>query len=297
MKSKKYPFVSVVIPTYNRGRPFCGTLKSLFSLDYTNYEVIVVDQSTKKFSEKESFLRKNRDRLIYLTSSLANASLARNIGIKRAKGEIILFLDDDVVCLKDLILNHIKSYQDKGVGAVAGRVVTYGQAPEFNRDNVGKITPWGKFSGGFSSRIRQEVMTAVTCNASWRKKILERLNGFDEAFTGPIREDTDLSFRTRKLGYKIIFDPAASVVHMRAKRGGFRKSEGRLNWYLGFFKSEAYFSLKHLHWYWLWLFWLIRWQYFFRCMFGFGREISIRSLKTPWLGIYQGYKVYRRGKG
>ena len=55
----KLPFVSVVIPTFNRGKPLCDTLESLFHQlqgeKYVDYEIIVVDQSTKKFPEKEKF--------------------------------------------------------------------------------------------------------------------------------------------------------------------------------------------------------------------------------------------------
>lgn len=292
----KLPFVSVIIPTYNREKPLGDTLKSLFNQDYKNYEIIVVDQSTKKFVKKEKFLKKNKNKIIYLASKLPNASLARNIGVKKVKGKIILFLDDDVICQKNLISNHVKNYVDKNIGAVAGRVVTQGQPVKANQRNVGQITPWGKFTGGFSSKIRQEVISVVTCNASWRKGVFNQLGGFDENFSGPIREDSDLSLRTREAGYKIIFEPKASVVHLRAEKGGFRKSEGRMKWYFNFFKSETYFFLKHIKHFWFLVFWLFRWQYFIRCMFGFGREVSWRSIKTPWLGIYHGFQIYRRWK-
>ena len=52
------PLVSVIIPTYNRGEPLCRTLESLFIQDYSNYEIVVVDHSNKKFREKEDFLKK-----------------------------------------------------------------------------------------------------------------------------------------------------------------------------------------------------------------------------------------------
>jgi GT2 family glycosyltransferase len=139
-------------------------------------------------------------------------------------------------------------------------------------------------------------MTVITCNASWRKRVFEKIEGFDENFTGPIREDSDLSLRTRKRGYKIIFEPRATIIHARSESGGFRKTEGRLKWYFGFFKSETYFFLKHIKWYWWVIFWFVRWHWFARCMFGFGREVSWRSIKTPWLGIYHGVQTFRRWK-
>ncbi len=285
--------VSVIIPTYNRGEPLCWTIESLFKQTEKNFEIIIVDQSNKKFPEKEEFLRKNRRKIRYFSGLSPNAPRARNFGAKKAKGEILLFLDDDVKCRPDLITHHFKNYQDKKVGAVVGRIVTVGQKEEPNRKDVGRITPWGNHTDGYSSKIKQEIYDAITCNASWRKDVFEKIGGFDENLI-LIREDSDLAIRTRKAGFKIIFEPKAEIFHLRAESGGFRKTEGRLRWYFGFFMSEAYFSLKHIPCYWWGIFWLARWQYFLRCMFGFGREVSLKSIKTPWLGIYQGWLAYRR---
>ena len=296
MKKDKSTLVSVIIPTYNRGKPLCQTLSSLLAQNYPDFEIIVVDQSTQRFPEKEAFLKKNRSKLTYLTLKKANASLARNQGIKRAKGEILLFLDDDVICRPDLIATHVRAYQDKTVGAVAGRVITPGQKSELNKKKVGQISWLGKFSNGFSSTITQEVETAITCNASWRKSALEKIGCFDENYTGPIREDSDLSLRTIKAGYRILFVPGAKVIHQRAVSGGFRKDKDRLRWYFGFFKSETYFFLKHRPKVLLPLILATRWQWFLRCMFGFGREVSWRSITTPWRGIKAGIKSYQKYK-
>lgn len=291
---RNFPLISVIIPTYNRDEPLLETFRSLFRSDYPRFEIIVVDQSDKKFPKKEKFLVQHKKQIRYFSGLLPNASAARNFGVKKAKGEILLFVDDDVECTSRLVAAHVKNYKDDQVGAVVGRIITPGQKLEENNKNVGRITPWGNFISGFSSKILQEVMTVITCNASWRRDVFEKIGGFDENFTGPIREDSDLSLRTRKAGYKIFFDPTAEVVHKRAESGGFRKSEGRLKWYFGFFKCETYFFLKHIRWYWWPVFWLARWQWFLRCMFGFGRELSPRSLLTPWLGIYHGICSYRR---
>lgn len=280
MKSN-FPFVSVIIPTFNRDLPFRQTLTCLFKQDYPKFEIIIIDQSDKKFLQKENFLKKHKNKLKYLFSKTPNASAARNKGIKIAKGKIVLFLDDDVTFNKNLIKNHVKNYGDSQIGAVAGRVVSQSQPSEEDRKNVGQITWYGKFTDGFSSKIRQEVMTVITCNASWRKSVLDKIGLFDENFTGPIREDSDLSLRTIKRGFKIIFDPDSAVNHVRAVSGGFRQTEGRAKWYQGFFKSETYFFLKHKSFI-LPIVYLTRWQWFVRS----------RSLIVPFLGIYGGFKAW-----
>lgn len=299
MKQSKI-LVSVIVPTYNRGQSLVNTLRSLEGQIYKNFEIIVVDQSTKKFPEKENYLRGHRE-IRYFFLPEANASLAKNFGAGKARGGIFLFLDDDVIADKNLIAEHVKSYEDDSspfplVGAVAGRVIDAGKPSERLKKDTGRITPYGRFTDGFSSLIRQEVDTVITCNASWRRDIFEKLGGFDNNFTGPIREDSDLSLRTKKLGYRIIFSPKALVTHVRAATGGFRKNEGRLKWYRGFFKCETYFSLKYVKWYFLPIFWLLRWQYFLRAMFGFGREVNLLSLFTPLMGILDGIKTFQKIK-
>lgn len=280
--------ISIIIPTYNRDQPLRQTLQSLLAQDYPHFEVIVVDQSTKKLKAKEVFLKNPRLKVWH--QSPANAAAARNLGIKKAKGEMILFLDDDVICQKDLLQNHLKNYQNPQIGAVAGRVIDKSGASNIA---TGQITWYGKFTDNFASPKRQAVMTGMTCNASWRRSVLKKLGGFDENFTGPVREDSDLFLRTAQAGYQVIFDPTAAVIHRRAQRGGFRKTEGRLAWYRGFFKNETYFFLKHWPKILLPLILLTRADLILRGMFGFGRKVSWHSLAAPWQGIIEGIKTYR----
>ena len=293
----RFPLVSVIIPTYNRGQPLCDALKGLFNQDYSHFEIIVVDQSTKKFPEKKAFLEKYKGKIRLFHLDTSNLPKARNFGISRAKGEIVLFCDDDVKVKEEWITAHANNYLDPKIGAVTGRVITLGQKIEPNHRKVGKISSWGTVTGGFSSTIRQEVGNVVGCNFSWRKEILEKIGRFDENFIGnALREETDLVLRIKKFGWRIVFDPKAELTHIWVQTGGCRKDENRLGWYHDFFHNETYFFLKHIKWYWWKLFWLVRWQFFVRCMFGFGREVSWRSIITPWVGIYHGFKTFRRWK-
>ena len=61
----RIPAVSVIIPTYNRDEPLRKTLKSLLAQDYPNFEIILVDQSDKKFPEKEKFLKKYKEKMVF----------------------------------------------------------------------------------------------------------------------------------------------------------------------------------------------------------------------------------------
>jgi len=91
----KNPLISVVIPAYNRENLIQGCLKSIIDQTYTNLEIIVVDdKSTDKTIEKINEINDERIRVIALEKN-GGAQIARNRGIKEAKGEWIAFQDSD----------------------------------------------------------------------------------------------------------------------------------------------------------------------------------------------------------
>lgn len=292
MKTK----VSTIIPTYKRKESLLRLFKSLKPELNDSIEVIIIEQIFNNSIYFKNFAKKNKILLKYYLLDSLNVSKARNIGIKNAQGKYVIFLDDDAIIRPNFFNNHLKNFNDSQIGATTGRVITVGHPVERDKKNVGRISFWGNFTDGFSSKIQQEIDTAITCNACWRKKILNKIGGFDENFKFAIREDSDLSLRTKLLGYKIIFEPGAVVVHLRELTGGARKTEGRMNWYFNFFSNETYFFLKHRPKFIVPIILLTRWQWALRCMFGFGREISIRSISTPLLGIMDGIGKYRRFK-
>jgi GT2 family glycosyltransferase len=277
---------SIIIPTYKRSNVLAKLLSSLECEKNNVLEIVVVSQGGEK-------LVKIGENVIVIHLSKPSTPHAMNVGAKRARGEFLLFLDDDVIVRKGLIANHIKNFADPTVAATVGRVITDGQKIEPHRKDTGRINVLGKSSDGFSSTIKQKVDTVIGCNTCWRKSVYLKLGGMDEQFTGnAIRLESDLSLQAKKLGYNIIFEPKAVVEHHRALTGGARKSEGRLRWYFDFFSNETYFFLKHRAHVLLPIFWLTKIEWAFRCMFGFGREVSPRSMKTPITGIIDGIRKY-----
>ncbi len=100
-----YPVLfSIVIPTYNRGHIISSTIQSAISQNYTNFEVIVVDDGSLDETEKvvKSFSHPN---LFYYKKENAERGAARNFGIEKAKGDFLTFLDSDDILYPDF-LNH-----------------------------------------------------------------------------------------------------------------------------------------------------------------------------------------------
>lgn len=279
---------SIVIPTYHRKESLLRLLRTLEKKS----EIIVVEQGDNNGLAYKKYVNK----YIYLTRK--STPRAMNIGVENARNDIILFLDDDTTAHKHLIKYHLMNFSDPRVAATVGRVLTVGQPIEKSRSDTGRVNMFGLFSNGYSSVIKQEVDTVIGANTCWRKSVYEKLGGMDERFTGnAIRLESDLSLRAKNAGYKIIFEPKAIVDHHRAPMGGARKNEGRIEWYFNFFSNETYFFLKHRLWILLPIMLCTRLNWILRCMFGFGREVSWRSMITPFYGIINGvikYYDYRR---
>jgi glycosyltransferase involved in cell wall biosynthesis len=87
------PLVSVIIPTYNRSDVVCRAIDSALTQTYKKLEVIVVDDGST--DETPATLKRYGDRIVSLVQQNAGPSVARNVGIRRSKGDIIAFLDSD----------------------------------------------------------------------------------------------------------------------------------------------------------------------------------------------------------
>lgn len=235
--------LSVVIATYNRCDDLKECLSSIFDLRNKPYEVIVVDSDSEDETEK----LKKRFPIKFLSVARKNRQLARNIGISNAKGDVVAFLDDDVVVCEGWLNYIIRPYVNERVGGVGGRVIPYGKSKNFyvrtNRENVGKVFGSGLVIGNFDLPLKKtiEVDSLIGCNMSFRRELLLEVGGFDENFAGTgYRDDTDLCMRIRRLRYGLVYHPKALVWH---KFKGKCISNDWTYWYV---RNHVYFYFKNL---------------------------------------------------
>ena len=235
--------VSVVIATYNRYKDLKDCLNSIFSLEKKPYEVIVVDSNSKDGTEKV----KDLFQIKFASIPERNRQRARNLGISMANGDVIAFLDDDVVVCKKWLDQIVKPYIDDNVGGVGGRVIPYRKPENFYvkiwRNYVGRVLPNGLVLGNFDVPMKSpvEVDSFIGCNMSFRRELLLKVGGFDENYLGTgYRDDTDLCLRIKKLGYKLIYNSQALVWH---KFKGKKVDNRWLYWYV---RNHVYFYLKNL---------------------------------------------------
>jgi len=104
------PFISIVIPTYNRAHLIVKTLNSLLQQDYAHYEVIVVDDGSTDNTE-EVVKAINDERLSYYKKENAERAAARNYGAQHAKGDYVNFFDSDDIALPHHLTEAVKMIQ------------------------------------------------------------------------------------------------------------------------------------------------------------------------------------------
>jgi len=233
---KEYIKVSVILPTLGRGDLLCETISNILEQDYPDYEVIVVDQNDPSAScvaELAAGDFKVR-RFNIEEKGLPNA---RNYGVSKAKGEIVVFCDDDVILSEGFISHHARNYGDEAVAGVAGRVLAKDQhfadqRLEHNRTRIAKIRWFGlRQYDNFNSKIRTYADHAQGCNMSFRKEVILKLGGFDKRFGGSAHlEETDFCMRLRDAGYRMVFDPKAELIHLKDTLGGCRAADWE-NWF------------------------------------------------------------------
>jgi len=261
--------VSIVIPTYNRSLMLCKTLANIISFKHQYHELIVVDQTKEHDPQTKQYLNNliAEKNIIYIFEELPSAPNAKNIGIQKASGDIIICFDDDVEINENTIPAHVSSLSQPDIGCVTGKVIIQNVNHEGNKvlnkrstfqkkikfflflflrkkaSYVGRLGVLANFTG---NKILPSD-TCIGCNMSFNKEVFSKCGLFDIKFSGnAVREETDLSVRIRRCGYKIIYNPNASIIHYMNNSGGTRTAANEAYWF-AVFRNQCYFYLKNFH--------------------------------------------------
>ena len=233
--------VSLVIPTYKRQADLHECLRSVFDLQFPPDEVIVVDSNSMDGTEE----LKNSFPIKFVSIKERSRERALNLGISSASGDIVAFLDDDVVICKEWLDEIMEPYANSNVGGVGGRVIPYGKSKDFHvpigRSDVGKVFPTGLVIGNFDLPLQRQIKvdSFIGCNMSFRRELLSKIGGFDENYSEYCyRDETDLCIRIRKLGHTLIYNPKAIVWHKY-------KGKSFSQWSYWYVRNHVYFYFKN----------------------------------------------------
>ncbi len=162
------PLVSVIIPTYNEEKDIGNCIKSLNSQSFKNIEIIVVDDGS---TDKTREIVKKFSKVKLITGEHKGPGYSRNIGSKKAKGQILIFIDSDMEFDKDYIKNLINPIiMDKKVIGT-----THEQEIVKNIENIWSKC-WGKI------RVSKENAKEVKIFRAIRKNEFLKLGGFDPEY-------------------------------------------------------------------------------------------------------------------
>ncbi len=254
-----WPTLSVIIPTYQREAVLCETLHSLLAQDYPNYEVIVVDQTPTHQPETQRQLEHlvQTGQITLYRVPWASLPAARNLGIEHSSGDIVLFIDDDVVLPPGYLYAHARTFVERpDVGAVAGRVFDRMKLAEQDGLEIDYLPPEAMDPGIAWYHLDlvhttqpQPVLTARGCNMSFRRELFDKHGlRFDERFYGSaVREESDFCLHIRQTGYIIWYNPEAHLVHLGEATGGCHDiSTQSLRYQMVFYHNHFLLGLKNL---------------------------------------------------
>ena len=214
--------VSIVIITRNRPQMVRDCLDHLMRQTRPPDEIIVVDSSTGEETQTvlEDYPQVTRLRI---PDGRRNMPQARNLGIGRAQGEIIAFLDDDSMAEPDWLEYLLEPYADPAVGGVGGRIIDVLEAARANPADgrIGICHKNGFTTTNFASDPGHvvEVNHVRGCNMSFRRAALAKIGGFDPRYIGSnVCEETDVCLGVTLAGWKLMYQPSALVNHLAAPR-------------------------------------------------------------------------------
>ena len=207
--------ISVVIPTRNRAQKLRRALDGLCaqSVSRAAFEVVVVDNaSTDETGATVAGYLNRAANWKYLRELKPGAAAARNCGIRASQGEIVLFLDDDVIPDPQLVEEHGRIHREQAAVVLGSvRFPWDGTGTAFRRTLAQHPELMQSFR--FPDPADVPFQHFYTCNVSLPRFFLSRSGVFDEQFQGSGFEDTDLGYRIARAGCRIVFNPRASAVH------------------------------------------------------------------------------------
>ncbi len=200
------PTISVVIAALNEEKVIARTIRAVLANRYQPLEIVVVDDGSKDDTSGEvvrAFGDNPKIRL--LRQENAGKAAALNRGISEATGEIIIALDADTIFNRHTIANLIRHFEDPLVGAVAGNVKV--------GNRVNPLTYWQSIEYITSQnldRLAYAVINSVTvvpgAVGAWRREAILQAGGYT---TDTMAEDMDLTWRIRRIGWRIETDSDA----------------------------------------------------------------------------------------
>lgn len=223
------PIVSIIIPTCNRHHLLLECVASILQNDFSDFEILVVDQDASKRLQAELAHTFDDPRIRYFYLPIAALDRARNLGIDNANGEILIFIDDDVEVGPLWLRSYVEAFAvlSPPPGAVAGRLDPMWMAEKppwlpadreyiyglYNQDNCEELAPLpeGYLPIGANFAVLRDVVHSVG-------RFDDRLDySYDRKTSLISGGDSLFSLRIKQANYPLYFHPGAQAWHKISK--------------------------------------------------------------------------------
>ncbi|MDY8049376.1 glycosyltransferase family 2 protein [Paenibacillus polymyxa] len=244
--------VSIVIPNYNGAKFLPGCINSLKKQLYTDYELILVDNNSEDNSVTVARELFDEIRIVSMEGN-TGFSRAVNAGIREAKGEFVVLLNNDTVAKENWLGCLVNCMEENSTAfSCSSKMIMFNDRDKID-DSGDAYTIFGwAYQEGNGQSIKHfnknvEVFSSCAGAAIYRRELFDRIGLFDEAFFAYL-EDVDIGYRAQLMGYKNIFCATAEIYHIGSATtgGGYSpikvKLSARNNIYL-IYKNMPVFQL------------------------------------------------------
>lgn len=228
---------SIIIPCYNNARDTVtcvGSLRETLPADFAGEIIIIDDASTDATGSELKALAGSDKRIRVLTHSKnAGFVMACNRGAKAAKGDILLFLNNDTVLLPGWLPPLLRVFrEDPKAGVVGGRLLfSDGRIQEAGgiifRD--GSAAHFGRGDYDTDAFLYQFLREVDYCSGAFLatpRRLFDTLDGFDRRYVPAYYEDVDYCFKVRQSGHRVYYQPESTIVHFEGSTCGVDPTRG-----------------------------------------------------------------------
>lgn len=232
------PLVSIIIPNKDHVEDLKKCLKSIQDSNYKNYEVIIIENNSTEDVTFEFYKSIESEQIkVVVWEDGFNYAAINNYGVKYAKGEYLLFLNNDIEALHpEWIEEMLANCQRKNVGIVGAKLYY----PNNKIQHAGVIIGIGgvaghaflglsrEFSGYLHKASIQQNLSAVTAACMMVKHaVFEDVEGFTEQLAVAFN-DVDFCLKVRQKGYLVVYNPYAELVHYESRTRGAEDTEEKM---------------------------------------------------------------------
>lgn len=213
MPETPLPFVSVVMPIFNEAVFIERSLGAVLAQDYPAnlMEVIVVDGgSTDGTRQTLEQFQKSDPRLVILTNPARIIPSALNIGIRHARGDLIVRVDGHTVIAPDYVRTCVEYLLRDDVDNVGGLMQPVGKTYFGRAIALATSSPFGIGNSKFHYSEKEQHVDTVYLGA-YRRQVFDRIGLFDEEFL--CNEDYELNYRLRAAGGRILCTPTIRSIY------------------------------------------------------------------------------------